>query len=135
MLTFSVLDLFLKVLFKKYILFKKSWLISQQSARTDLLVISNSSWQHCLVLRDTVVVCSYVNYVFLRKDFRPKYFKFYWPGSYPFLLLNGQMKLKNSKLFWYSLSSNFQNNANTFRTDPDPNRTVMLEQRCSNVIS
>ena len=100
-----------------------------------LLVISNSSWQHCLVLRDTVVVCSYVNYVFLRKDFRPKYFKFYWPGSYPFLLLNGQMKLKNSKLFWYSLSSNFQNNANTFRTDPDPNRTVMLEQRCSNVIS
>ena len=83
-----------------------------------------------------LVVCYLVNYVLLRRGFRPKGIKFYWPCSHRSLPLNNQMQLKNSKVFFrYSLSLNFQKIANRLRTDPDPNGTLMLEQRYSNVIS
>ena len=60
--------------------------------------IADGSWQHCFVLLDMLVFCSYINYILRRKNFHPKYFKFYCPSSLP-PRLSGQILLKKLNVF------------------------------------
>ena len=67
--------------------------------------IADCSWQHCFVLLDMLVFCSYMKYILRRKNFHPKYFKFYCPSSLP-PRLNDQTLLKKFNIFcWYFLKS------------------------------